>query len=190
MKKSVTMLFTFLLLIVVSHPLMEGAIQVKVGGSVHYYVFKDSLFKDIYGTGGIMLGAFLALEPIKRLELRGEYNYIRTTGKMTISKEKLNLTLAPILLGVRFKVMDTKMLSPYLGIGAGTYSLREDYPERIKDVSESTGGYHAEIGAYFKLMTKVQVDLNLRYVKASKKSFDQKVQLGGFRAGIGVGYTF
>lgn len=190
MKKSVMMLFLFLLLIALSHPLVEGAIRVKVGCSVHYFVFKDSLFKDIYGTGGIILGAFLAYEPVKRLELRGEYNFFRTTGKMTISKEKLIFTLVPIILGVRFKVIDTKLLSPYVGIGIGKYYYREDYPERIEDAAESRAGYHAEIGANFKLMAKLQVDLNLRYIRASTNSFDQVVQLGGFKAGIAVGYTF
>ena len=50
--------------------------------------------------------------------------------------------------------------------------------------------YLAETGVYFKFMTKVHVDLNLRYISANTKSFDQEIQLGGFRAGIGIGYTF
>jgi outer membrane protein W len=54
---------------------------------------------------------------MRRLELRAEANYFRDKGEMTKTKEEITFTIIPIVLGVRYKVLEFNRLSPYLGAG-------------------------------------------------------------------------
>jgi hypothetical protein len=53
----------------------------------------------------------------------------------------------------------------------------------------STTGFHIEGGSYIAVGRRFHIDLNLRYVKADAKPFDETIKLGGWRAGVGVGYS-
>lgn len=81
-----------------------------------------------------------------------------------------------------------KNLSPYLGAGLDIYFFKER--ARIGDTSDSTIGYHVEGGSYISLGQRFYVDLNLRYVKADAKPYDEVLKLGDFRVGIGGSYSF
>jgi opacity protein-like surface antigen len=69
-------------------------------------------------------------------------------------------------------------------------SYKENVPERLGDVSESTTGFHAEVGSYLDVMRGFFLDLNIRYLKATVEPFDEKINLGGLRVGLGFGYRF
>ena len=49
---------------------------------------------------------------------------------MTFTEEDVTLTLNPIILGVRYRILD-KNISPYLGAGLGTLLYKEKLPERL-----------------------------------------------------------
>jgi opacity protein-like surface antigen len=161
----------------------------QAGFSLNYYSPNDSFYKDTYGKGNFMFGGSLSYKTKIRLEFRAEVNYFRDKGEMTVTKEEIKFTIVPIVLGLRFKIID-KNLSPYLGAGIDFYSYKEKYPERFEDVSESTTGFHAEIGSYMNITPRIHLDLNVRYIKADAESFDEKIKLGGLKAGIGIGYSF
>ena len=82
---------------------------------------------------------------------------------MTLSKEEITYTLTPIVAGLRFRVFDTKRISPYLGAGIDFCSYKEKVPERFGgDITGSKTGIHGEIGAYVHLSRKFQIDVNVR----------------------------
>jgi opacity protein-like surface antigen len=160
----------------------------KVGGSVGYYSVADSIYKDTYGSGNLIYGGSLSYDLWRNFEIRGEVGYFRDKGKMTLTKEEIKLSLIPVVIGIRAKLVKTKKLSPYLGAGVDFYSFKEK--ARLGDTSGSTIGFHIEGGNYIALGRRFQVDLNLRYVKADAKPFDETIRLGGWRAGVGIGYSF
>jgi len=162
----------------------------RIAGSLNYYAVTDSLFKDIYGSGNLMFGGSLSYEVIGRLELRAEAHYFREQGNMTLTEEDIKLTLMPIILGMRFQFIKLSTFSPYVGAGVDFYSYKEDVPNRLEDVSESTIGFHAEAGSYLNITRKFYVDLNFRYIKADAKPFDETIKLGGVRTGVGFGFRF
>jgi hypothetical protein len=118
----------------------------KAGISVAYNSVNDSAFKDAYGSGSMMFGASLSADLVKQLELRGEIHYFSSKGEMTLSKEEITYTLTPIVAGLRFRVFDTKRISPYLGAGIDFCSYKEKVPERFGgDITGSKTGIHGEM---------------------------------------------
>ena len=188
MKKTIVTLIAMLSLLNLSP--LNFAKGFGVGGSLNYYAVTDSIFKDIYGPGNIMFGCSLSYELIHKAELRAEVNYFRDRGEMSISQEEITMNIIPIVLGIRIRIKDIKSYSPYVGAGICFYSYREELPERFEDVSESTIGFHVEVGSYVDITHRFFLDLNVRYINAADKPFDETIKLGGFRAGIGIGYSF
>lgn len=187
MKKIMIVFFTLFLTASLSpYALTKG---LGSGCYLNYYSVADSIYKDVYGSGNLMFGGYLSYEVIRKLELRVEANYFQDKGKMTLSQEEITFTLIPLVFGVRFRVIK-RNLCPYLGVGVGVYSYREMLPDRFEDVSDSTIGYHVEGGSYLNLTRRFYLDMNVRYILANAKPFEETIKLGGFRAGIGIGYWF
>ena len=187
MKKALVLLGVFFLLAGLGNNAFAG--EFKICLHTNYYAPTDPIYKDVYGSGGMMFGGSLSYAFLKKFELRAEYNYFQKNGQMTFTEEDVTLTLNPIILGVRYRILD-KNISPYLGAGLGTLLYKEKLPERLEQVSEQTMSFHFEGGIYLNLTQKLFIDLNFRYALASAKPSNEKIQLGGIRAGIGIGYAF
>ena len=186
--KSARRLIVLAILLTASSPFpLQGAIKFRVGGSAAYYIPQEAAYKSIYGTGNLMLGVILGLDVTKRLEFRAEFNHFRDKGAMTINKEGLTFTNQFIIAGLRFRVVNTRLLSPYLGLGIGSCSYKEQYPARLGDVSGRADCSHAELGNYLQMLKNIRLDFNLRYI-ISRSSAD--IKLGGWRTGIGVDLAF
>lgn len=183
-------IFAIVLAALVSLSIPSLGLGLRVGGSVNYYSVEDPVFKDTYGQGNLMYGFSFSLEAIKKFELRAEANHFREKGEMTLTEEEITFTLRPVILGLRLKLVDVGLVSVYLGGGAGYYFYTENLPDRLEDVSDSTIGYHAETGVYVNVVPKFYLDFNVRYTIANAKPFDETLKLGGFRAGIGFGFSF
>ncbi|NIM89952.1 MAG: outer membrane beta-barrel protein [Candidatus Aminicenantes bacterium] len=183
-------IFTIVLMALASLSIYSFGLGFRIGGSVNYYSVEDPIFKDTYGEGNLMYGISFSFEAIKKFELRAEANYFREQGKMTLTEEEITFTLRPVILGLRIKLVDVKMVSVYLGGGAGYYSYIENLPDRFEDIEESTIGYHAEAGVYVNVVPKFFLDFSVRYTIANAEPFDETIKLGGIRAGIGFGLSF
>ena len=188
--KKIKFIFIVLILFVgLSH--YSFAKNFKLGGSFNYYsVADDKIFKEVYEDGGLMFGVFLSYEPIKRFEIRGEANYFHAKGGMTFTKEEVTFTIIPIVIGLRIWTVEIQKFKPYLGSGLNLYSYKEELPDRFDDVSDSTIGFHFEGGTYLNLAKMFYLDFNIRYVFATTKSEHGNTELGGLRAGIGIGIQF
>jgi opacity protein-like surface antigen len=162
----------------------------KINAGANYYAVSDSLFKEIYGSGGLMFSGSLGYEVMKHLEVIAEASYYQDTGKMTLTGEEIKFTITPLVLAVRGKLPNVKTAIPYLGIGFEYFLYKEELPDRLEDVSDSTAGFHVETGVYVNVLGSLFLDLNVRYIQADAKPFDETIKLGGWRAGLGVGFRF
>ena len=164
--------------------------DVGIGVGAHYYSIPDSLYKEVYREASLMFNGFLSFEFTKNLEFRAEFNHFKKNGETTYKQEPVTLTLTPLIAGIRFKIA-AGMITPYVGAGIAYFLYNEDVPESFgEDVSDSTIGFHGEVGVYFHLSKKLLLDINGRYVKADAKPFEEKIGLGGISAGVGVKYSF
>jgi len=181
-------LAALLVFLIASSPsLLRGAVKFRVGGSAAYYIPQEAVYKSIYGTGNLTFGTFLGLEIRKGLEIRAEFNYFRDNGAMTVNKEALTFTTQFIVAGLRIRVVNTRFFSPYLGLGIGSCSYKEQYPARLGDASGRADCTHAELGNYLQILKNIRFDINVRYV-ISKSAGD--IKLGGLRTGIGADLSF
>lgn len=183
MKKSIVIIVSMFCLSIFASS--EGF---RVGGSVGYYSLSDSIYRNTYGSGNLMYGASLGFDLTRNFELRGGVGFFRDIGETTLTKEEIEFSMVPVVLGVRVKLIDIRNLTPYLGAGVDIYFFKEK--ARLGDTSDSTFGYHVEGGGYISLGQRFYIDLNLRYVKADAKPYEETLKLGGFRVGIGGGYSF
>jgi opacity protein-like surface antigen len=177
----------FFLICSTSQTFAEGF---RIQGSLYYYSVGDSIYKDTYGKGTFMLGGSLSYKVVQKFELRAEANYFQDKGEMTFTKEDITFSVLPIVLGLRIQFMKIKKLSPYFGAGIDIYFYKENLPDRYEDVSDSTTGFHVEVGTYITVTKRFYFDVNVRFIKADAKPFDEKIKLGGIRAGIGIGLSF
>jgi len=160
----------------------------RVGGSIGYYSVADSIYKNTYGSGNFIYGGSLSYDLLRSFEIRGEVGYFKDKGEMTLTQEEIKFSMIPVVIGMRVKLAKIKKISPYLGAGVDFCSYRER--ARLGDTSDSTTGFHIEGGSYITLGQRFRIDLNLRYVKADARPFDETIKLGGWRAGVGVDYSF
>lgn len=174
-----------LLLVVTLYSSGEGF---KVGGSIGQYFVADSVYRDTYGSGSLIYEGFLSYDLSKRLEIRAAVGYFKDKGKMTLTREEITFSMVPVVIGVRAKLARIGKLDPYLGVGVDFYSFKER--ARLGDTSDSTTGFHLEGGSYIVLGERFHIDINLRYVKADAQPLDEVIGLGGWRAGVGMGYSF
>ncbi len=188
MKKYIILIFVLLNFTIMAENI--SAKNIKIGCLLNYYFIADSTYKDIYGNGNIMVGGSVSYEISRNLELRGELNYFRDKGKMTLTKEKITFTIIPIVCALRYKVIELNKQTVYLGAGLNYYYYREKLPPRFKEVDDATMGYHFEIGSCLNLSQRFYMDFDLRYIFAKASAYEEKMKLGGIRAGIGIGYDF
>jgi hypothetical protein len=167
------------------HP---SAGELRLGASMGYYSITDSIYKSTYGSGEFICGGSLSYDLLRLFEIRGEVAYFKDKGEMTLTQEEIEFSMIPVVLGIRAKLIKMERLSPYLGAGVDLCSYKEK--ARLGNTSESTVGFHIEGGSYIALGHRFRVDLNLRYVKADAQPFDETIRLGGWRAGVGVDYSF
>jgi len=160
----------------------------RAGGSIGYYFVADPIYKDTYGSDSLIYEGFLGYDLSKHLEIRAAVGYFKDKGEMTLTREEIKFRMVPVVMGVRVKPVKLGKLSPYLGVGVDFCSFKET--ARLGDTSDSTTGFHLEGGSYVVLGQSFHGDINLRYVKADAQPLDEVIRLGGWRAGVGVGYSF
>jgi hypothetical protein len=182
--KPVLCVLTFLFVFV----LCSSGEGFKVGGSIGHYFIADSIYKDTYGSGSLVFEGFLGYDLSRHLEIRAAVGYFKDTGETTLTREEIKFSMIPVVIGMRVKLVKAGKLTPYFGAGVDFYSFEER--ARLGNTSGSTTGFHLEGGTYVALGQRFHVDINLRYVKADAQPLDEEIRLGGWRAGVGMGYSF
>ena len=162
-----------------------------LGLNIAYKSNLDDLVKDIYGTGNITLGASFSFHFAWRIELRFDGDYSYDKGNLSITDEKMTLSTKMAFLGGRVRILEKHKYCPYIGGGIGILWYSENFPDRFEDVSgRKEGIFHGEAGTYIELNDNWRLDLNLRYVKAEIEPFIERINLGGIKIGVEIGYKF
>ena len=188
MRKKLGLILIFIFLLVFTS--QSFADKFKLAGTLGYYSVSDSIYKETYSSGNLMFGAYLNYELFRFLEVMAEASFYQDKGEMTLTKEEIKFTITPLVLAIRGKLPNMKTVTPYLGVGLEYFLYKEALPDRFEDVSESTVGFHVEAGLYLNILKSLFLDLNFRYIQADTKPFDETIKLGGWRAGLGIGFQF
>lgn len=169
-----------------------SAARFKLGVVTGYYAMNDGLYRDLYGSGGMMASGRMAVEFSRAFEVSAEIGFFSDKGVMSVSQEPLTLSLKPFLVGLRVSPLTVGLFRPFVGVGYGSMAYREKYPQRLSDYSGSSGTLSAEAGTFFKLHDHFEVTVGIRYLNATAKAVvaNESIKLGGILPSIGISYAF
>jgi len=157
---------------------------IKAG--VNYFSPPEQRFKDVYGNGMTYSGE-IGIGVWKGLKLWISGGYFTKKGELFFTKEKTKVRIFPIGGGIKYLLTEGRA-NLYTGMGLYYYQFKETNP--IGDVSKSGLGYVGQIGVFLKVIGGLIVDFNLDYSYCRMRPVERSINIGGFQAGIGLGYEF
>lgn len=169
-------------------PMDNQSLSLTVGAGVR--VFSESKFEEVYEGSTLTYNLDIAYKVWNSLELFVHTDYLsRTDGKLTFTQETSSFKLFPLELGARFflqmKKAKKQRIYPYLGAGAGMYSIKEE--NAISNLSESRVGFFFEGGLRVYITNSIFFDAKLKNILL--KSGDD-IDVGGFNYMGGIGIAF
>ncbi len=162
-----------------------GATSIRFEAKAKYFNPGEQAFKDIYGSG-IMFGAEISIGIWKNLELWVTGGTFSKTGELTFTKEQTKLRITPAGIGIKYVHPAGSKMDIYGGIGINYYSYNEENP--IGEVKTNKIGYIGTIGTYVKVTEGIFFDLFFDYSHCKIKPDEINVNIGGFGAGVGIGF--
>ena len=155
-------------------------------GTVHYFQPSDEIFKDVYGSA-MIFGGEIGVKVWKGLGLWASVDVYSKDGTTTFSDEPTEIRIIPISAGVIYRFMD-KRLQPYLALGIVYFRYRET--NNFGKVEGGALGYIVRAGARLKAFGPLFLDFRASYSAGKPKSTPFEADLGGLRAGFGIGAAF
>lgn len=152
----------------------------------YYFQPTDQYFKDIYGKA-VSFGGEIGINVWKGVNIWIGGDYLSKKGKLTFTEEETELQVIPITCGVRFQFTESGLI-PYVGIGIGYFKYKETNP--IDSVEKGDVGYIGKVGCFFKIMGGLFFDIEGSYSYCRVKPAEVEADLGGLKAGIGLGFEF
>ena len=180
-----------LVLLMLSGTAFAGSLSLQAKAS--YFFPSDTYFKSIYGSAPTF-GAKVAYDLAIGLGLWADVEfYSKTgttdvTGDTSMAGETTKLRLVPVTAGVRYVFLPGGFVSPYLGAGIGLFQYKET--NSIGTVSKSDIGFTAQAGVLVRLGRTVFVDLQGSYSSCKVNPAGVEAELGGIKAGLGLGVAF
>lgn len=181
MRKVLMFLFVIFFAAVYMH---AGSVTFEVKGSFFYPT--EQAFKDVYG-GGSMYGGEISLGIWKNLDIWIGGSYFSQYGELTFTGEETSLQIIPLGGGLKYR-LSTGVLSFYGGVGVNFFNYKES--NVIGDVKAGAVGFVTKAGAYLEPVNQFVIDFFVEYSYCKITPADFTIDIGGIKAGIGIGIRF
>jgi len=158
-----------------------GSITIEVKGS--YFFPSEQAFKDIYGSG-LRYGGEISLGIWKNLDVWIGGDYFSQNGELTYTGEESSLQIVPLGGGLKYRIT-TGVLSFYGGAGVNYFNYKES--NVIGDLKAGAVGIVAKAGAYLEPVNQFVIDFFVEYSYCRMTPADFTINIGGVKAGIGIG---
>lgn len=173
-----------------SKPLVEA----KVG----YFFFSDSTMSKIYNSGGLDLQLSGSYPMWEWLHLYGSLEYLEKKGKSLNSYQNTSIWEIPISIGIKPTIAISSHGSYYFSVGPRYFYVHQHNQSSYvqKGYGHNTVGCFVNTGFNCILWNHFLLDLFGEYsygqvhISSSNQVYGQKVQIGGFSFGGGLGYAF
>jgi len=182
MKKAIRFVFAVVILPSVSIA-NTGTIEANLS---YFYPMFEEAFQDIYG-GGLSYGGDLTLNVWKNVGIWFGASSFSGKGELTFTREETQISLVSLVLGGNYTFF-TSPVNFYAGLGARFVLYKES--NVLGEVNDSGFGIEAKVGLYKKLLAGLFVDLFVGLSTCRMQPADFKINVGGFKSGIGIGYEF
>jgi len=153
----------------------------------HYFIPSEEAFRDVYG-GGITFGAEASVEVWRGLAVWLGGSYFSGKGELTVTKEETELKIMAFGGGIKYIFPAGAGIDVYGAGGVNYYSYKEE--NVLGEVSKGGVGAVVKAGGLVKIINGLFLDVYLNYSYCKMKPADYKINIGGFGAGVGLGYRF
>jgi outer membrane protein W len=166
----------------------------SLGLGLGYMSVSDKVFNDVYGSG--LLGIDFKVTYFFNNNWAAFLNlsYGMASGEFTILKDKTDVSMIPISLGVKYAFSMSGKFKPFVGAAVSHYNLKEsnDISTLEKQSWKSNVGASLIAGTYYTLNDKISIYLDLKYdiIKFSFESLNKDLDFSGLRTFVGISYRF
>lgn len=154
-------------------------------GGLHAFANQD--FKRIYGANHPEFGLDLDCRLDSKVTVFLSVAHLSASGELTYSGEATTFRLTSLEGGARLTFPMGRFVS-YAGAGAGYYLVKEE--NVIARLDEKQGGFFVLGGLRYHFSKALFAAVQVKYVFLELKPFAEKVDLGGWFAGAGLGVAF
>lgn len=159
---------------------------VRIEALGNYFQPAEKALKDVY-KNGMMYGAELNIGIWESLELWLAQKYFSKKAIEEVSGEERKISLIPLEGGLKYR-LKKGTVNPYFGVGAGYYQYKEvNLSGEIKDKKI---GFIGLGGCFFKIKSGLIFDIYAHYSYCRVTSGANKINVGGFRVGVGFGFEY
>ena len=170
---------------------VEGTLQIRAG----YFQFTSQSAQKIYGSGAPDIELEGSIKMYPNLSVWSNLNYVWKTGHSTAFADAAHLDLGTLSIGLNL-LIPFEWSSIYLGLGiSGAYVHTKDHTSYLPTTTSKLGvGGVAKFGILIPCIRHFFLNPFFDYYYQPIRTRDSarysSIDLGGFRAGIGIGYSF
>lgn len=172
------------ILILFSSSAYSADVIIETKGDYHY--FACSTCRDTWGPG-IKYGLELSIISPQGLGLWVGGSYLSKDANPAFREIRGKLELIPIGGGVKL-VQSAGTLNFYSGFGVNHYQYKETNPN--EQIKLNSFGFIGKVGIFAKVIEGLMIDVYLNYSRCIVEPHGVKVNVGGYEAGLGLGYIF
>jgi len=177
-------IFVLILMVILCSATSMAA--VSFGLRLAYFSPSDPDFRTIYGGGG-MFGGDALFSLSKSLDLWLDAGYFGKTGGLSYTLEETKLTLVPIGVGLRYRILPGKVV-PY--VGAGVRYIFYGEKNLLGEINSGGVGFVGKAGLTVALSDHFGLDIQAAYSTCKMQPADFEFNVGGFEFGAGLVYSF
>ena len=156
--------------------------------TANYLAPKDEGFKEIYGNSVIYPELKLGYKMSESWILWVRYGFLSATGTTPVLNREAKSTQHFLSGGPGYMGKISPKLLYTLEAGVFYVKYKEEALE--EELSDSAIGFRFDGGLMYRLSQTLFVEMTIGYLKASDTIEGFPVELGGFKAGIGLGAAF
>jgi opacity protein-like surface antigen len=158
-----------------------------------YFYPTSKKFREIYRQGGPEGEVEVSKSFSENWIGWGNINYFQRSGRSKGFHDRTTIRMLPLSLGLKYQFQFCNCFSPYIGAGV-TYTFLnvKNAAHFVKrHVSREGFGFVLKSGVNINLSEDFLLDLFLDYYYQDVRFHDKhRVEVGGLRTGIGLGYRF
>lgn len=168
-------------------PPIRNSCKIRAGA----FIPQSSLMRNIYSTAHIIGEIEVARRVNCHCELWGNFDWFSHKGHSIGLCNSTHIKIANFSLGIKFPFCITPCTEFYFGVGpsiAGVW-LRNISSCGCEYITQAAGGIVAKSGFNIALTHKIFLDLFADYLY-QPVNFQQRVNVGGLKIGVGLGIRF
>lgn len=161
-----------------------GKFYIKL--NLGYLQAADESYGDLYGSGTMFPQVRAGFRMARHFYIWAGFGAFSAKGTIEEVNSEASSSQSFLFFGFNYN----RNLSSKLGLKLEASAVNVSYKEEALDmeIKKSTNGFNIETGLVFNFSKRLFTELSAGYLYASDVVIEKKITLGGFMAGLGLGF--